>query len=466
MSAVAGHRTERFTSERFFACILDANEHRIVEHLRLPGRVQSAWRELSAPTQMFVLRGAGAYEIGRNPEAKRVMAGDLVHVAPHTRHRFVTQAGSELHLMRILDPADGRAPTAAPAGTPFRKVGVLGAGVMGSGIATHYCAYGLPTVLVDLSPGQLDKARAAAHAYLQARGATPSLLTTGSSLDELAGCDLVLEAVYEDLELKREVLRALDLVVEEHAILATNTSSLTIADLSQGLKAHRFIGLHYNNPPITNPVVECVPGPDTDRDVVQTCLSFLASTEKLPVLCKDAAGFALNRQSLPYINEAARCLDDELGTTHAIDEVAVSTLGFRLGPFAIMNLVGTRVMASSILNLSAHGPLYRPAVSVLEKGRANAKWEIVEGPPASEEARKTIARRLRGALFVPAIEILAAGIASREDLEHICTDALGYPKSSVDMMRERGRTECEAIVGETCQRFDMPPVAVDVVFRD
>jgi len=315
-------------------------------------------------------------------------------------------------------------------------LGVVGAGVMGSGIALHWCSHGFDTVLVDISQKKLDEIPSTPH------------LTKSTELDALNACDLILEAVFEDVDVKSNVLSKLDY----DAVLATNTSSLRVATLGRAVADRsRFLALHYNNPPETNPVVEVVPHDETDAAIVAACSDFITKTGKRPIRCKDEAGFALNRQSLPYINEAGRCLDDGLGTPASIDSVATGSLGFGLGPFKIMNLVGTRVMASSIQNLAEHGPLYAPAHCILAKGETNATWSFEDDAAVPAEVED----RLRGALYVPTLEIVNGGIVSVDDLDFICTQALGYPQGSVAMLRALPPGELERIVTVTCERVGM-----------
>lgn len=323
----------------------------------------------------------------------------------------------------------------------FERLGVVGAGVMGSGIALHWCSHGYDTVLVDLSQETLDRV-----------SSTPRL-TKSTKLDALSRCDLILEAVYEDVEVKSDVLSKLDRDYGG-AILATNTSSLTLASLGRALTDRsRFLALHYNNPPDTNPVVEVVPHAETDAAIVDACDDFVTTTGKRPIRCKDEAGFALNRQSLPYINEAGRCLDEGLGSPASIDAVATQSLGFGLGPFTIVNLVGARVMATSIRNLAEHGPLYAPARCIQSKGETNAEWSFEDDGQVAD----VVEERLRGALYIPTLEIVNGGIASAEDLDFICTEALGYPIGSVAMMRALPSDELERIVTATCARVGMTP---------
>ena len=320
----------------------------------------------------------------------------------------------------------------------FDRLGVVGAGVMGSEIALHWCSQDYDTVLVDVAQEKLDSVPS-----------TPKL-TKATRLDALSRCDLILEAVFEDVDVKSDVLSKLDY----GAVLATNTSSLTVAALGRAVTDRsRFLALHYNNPAAKNPVVEVVPHTETDAAIVTACSDFITETGKRPIRCKDEAGFALNRQSLPYINEAGRCLDEGLGTPASIDAIATEALGFGIGPFKIMNLVGTRVMASAIRNLAEHGPLYTPARCIQNKGETNAPWALEDDADVAEEVED----RLRGALYVPTLEIVNGGIASVDDLNFICTQALGYPIGSVAMLRALPPGELERIVTATCARVGMTP---------
>ena len=331
----------------------------------------------------------------------------------------------------------------------LERLGVVGAGVMGSGIALHWCSHGYDTVLVDISRDKLDDVPSTPH------------LTKSTELDALTACDLILEAVYEDVEVKSAVLAQLDY----GAVLATNTSSLTVSALAHAVADRsRFLALHYNNPPDVNPVVEVVPQVETDNAIIDACTDFVAKTGKRPIRCEDRAGFALNRQSLPYINEAGRCLDEGVGTPASIDDVAKRALGVSLGPFEVMNLVGTRVMASSIENLAHHGPLYEPARCIQAKGETNAAWEASDDGDIHAKDSDEVEERLLGAVFVSALEIVNDAIASAEDLDFICTEALGYPKGkgSVTMMRALPPEELEHIVTATCERVGMSRPALNL----
>ena len=327
----------------------------------------------------------------------------------------------------------------------IQRLGLVGAGVMGRAIAKHWCSRGYDTVLVDVSQDQLDRVEP-----------SPQLRCT-TDVSGLADRDLILEAIYEDVSAKSKVLASLP----TGPMIATNTSSLTVGALAPSVPdASRFFALHYNNPAETNPIVEIVPGEATSADVVEQARAFVLASGKRPVSSRDEAGFALNRQSLPYLNEAGRLLDEGLGSPTAIDRIAVRALGVGLGPFSVMNLVGTRVLASAIRNLSHHGAMYAPSECIQTMGASNAAFRLDDRGRANDAE---VEARLTGAIFVAALEITERGLASPDDLDAICVEALGYPQGSIAMMRSRGIDDVETIVRATAGRYDMPIPSLDVI---
>ena len=159
----------------------------------------------------------------------------------------------------------------------------------------------------------------------------------------------------------------------------------------------------------------------------------MKSAEKVAVKCKDTPCFILNRQSLPYINEAARCLN--IASPGEVDSVVKNRLGVGLGPFAVMNLVGLPIMAASSCNLEVLGLGYRAAPELQERSRLNSPdWDIEDVGAVSKDKTSAIVKRLRGAMIFPGKDILAQALCSRDDLHLICKEALGYDKSSPELL--------------------------------
>jgi|TARA_B110000211_G_scaffold112530_1_gene130775 3-hydroxyacyl-CoA dehydrogenase len=307
----------------------------------------------------------------------------------------------------------------------IKNAAVVGAGLMGAGIARHMSNHGVTVTLVDNSEEQLARA---------SRGNHNQTLKYTSDMTAISAADYVIEAVFEDLKVKRQVLSQIASVVSPNCLIASNTSSLLIGDLESAV-AHpsRFIGVHYNNPADINPVVEVIPGDQTEARYTDAILQWMKSAEKLAVKCKDTPCFILNRQSLPYINEAARCLD--IASPGEIDAVVKHRLGIGLGPFAVMNLVGLPVMAASSRNLEVLGRGYSAAPALQERAKLDSPdWNIDHVGEVSKDKTTAIVKRLRGAMIFPGKDILAQALCSKSDLHLICTEALGYDKSSPELL--------------------------------
>ena len=309
----------------------------------------------------------------------------------------------------------------------INKAAVIGAGHMGSGIARHLCRHQVDVLVTDTSPAQL-----AQLAQLEGAGSAPGNQTMRftTELADLKDRDFVIEAVFEDLSVKHEVLQQISSHVRSDCVIASNTSSLLIEDLSQPV-AHpeRFVGVHYNHPADQNPVVEIIASAKTDESIAAGIHRWMRQADKLAIRCADTPCFVLNRQSLPYINEAARCLD--IATPGEIDQIATSRLGAGSGPFAVMNLVGLPVMAAASRNLAVLGSGYAPASALQER---NEPWKMDRVNSIDRKVTSDVIRRLRGAMIFPAKDILDQGLCSRDDLHEICIQALGYQRSSVEWL--------------------------------
>ncbi len=256
----------------------------------------------------------------------------------------------------------------------IRSVGVVGAGTMGSGIAQVAAQAGFDVVLVDIVAPALSKGLATIDKSLERlvakgkltaeeRAGARAKLASATELDALAGCDLVVEAVVEKFEVKRQVLLALDKVLAAPAILATNTSSISITRLAAvTARPDRVIGMHFMNPVPLMQLVEIIRGLQTSQ---ATCDAVFATTRKLqrtPVEVNDAPGFVSNRVLMPMINEAIFCLHERVGEPAAIDEVMKLGMNHPMGPLALADLIGLDVCLD-ILRVLEEGfgdPKYRP----------------------------------------------------------------------------------------------------------
>ena len=358
------------------------------------------------------------------------------------------------------------------------KVGVVGAGTMGSGIAINVAVAGFETRLVDLTAETLAAARDKARAFyvrqvergrlaVSEADAALARIRTGTALADLADCDLVIEAVFERLDIKHALYRELTPILGSSAILATNTSCLRVGALAEAVvRPERFLGMHYFNPPAINPIVEVIRGDRTDPGAFEAVREFCRATGKQTVACRDRNGFALNRFFCPYLNEAVRLFDEGAGTPFEIDRVARDALGAAAGPFVVINLVGPQVLLHSQENLYPLGAFYEPAPSVRRVGAAGGEWDI-GAPTTPDEARdRTIADRLLGAVFLALLEALDETVAAPDEIDLGARLALKFGKPPCALMDTLGREAVALRIARYCERYDVPmPESLERVGR-
>jgi 3-hydroxybutyryl-CoA dehydrogenase len=249
----------------------------------------------------------------------------------------------------------------------IRKVGVVGLGTMGAGIAQISVQAGHETVGREISPELGERGRATIERYL-GRGVEKGRLTEAekdaalgrlsltTDLADLADCDLVIEAVLEELGLKREVFAELDRVTQPDAVLATNTSALSVGDIADATeRPERVIGMHFFNPAPVLPLVEIVRTPASSEETVRAAYEWADRAGKQPVVCDDTPGFIVNRVLIPLLNDCVRVLDETNVRPEDMDTAMTNGAGWPLGPCALLDLIGidVHVHASEAL----HGKL-------------------------------------------------------------------------------------------------------------
>jgi 3-hydroxybutyryl-CoA dehydrogenase len=238
------------------------------------------------------------------------------------------------------------------AGQGIQKVGVLGCGLMGSGIAQVTATAGYSTTVKEVSEEFLKKGVAGIEKSLgkfvekgtltaQQRTETLGRLKTTTSFDDLADCDIVIEAITENLETKRETFATLDKIVRPAAIFASNTSSLVITEMMTATKrVDRFIGMHFFNPVPLMKLVEVVSTITTSSDVMDQAMKFATSLGKVPIRTSDRSGFIVNRLLVPYLLDAVRALEEGVGSVEDIDKGMKLGCGYPMGPFTLLDFVG------------------------------------------------------------------------------------------------------------------------------
>jgi 3-hydroxybutyryl-CoA dehydrogenase len=272
---------------------------------------------------------------------------------------------------------------ASPAMEP-RTLGVVGAGQMGAGIAQVAAQAGYDVVLVDLKPEFVQKGLATIDRSLaklaekkalapEAAQAARARIRTSTSNADLAGCDLVVEAVVESAEVKRRLFAELDGILPPHAILATNTSSIPITLLAAATKRpDRFIGMHFMNPVPLMKLVEVIEGAETSRETLAATVAVGRRMGKEVHGCRDFPGFVSNRVLMPMLNEAMFCLHEGVASAEDIDAIMKLGMNHPMGPLQLADFIGldTCLAILNVLHDGFKDPKYRPCPLLVQKVQA------------------------------------------------------------------------------------------------
>ncbi len=347
----------------------------------------------------------------------------------------------------------------------FKKIGIIGAGTMGSGIATTIALQNIAVHLVDTTSESVDRAvanaakfynRAVQKSKLSQEQADKalSLLSVSTALESLKDCDLIIEAIFEEFNVKKELFTKLNNIIDNNTVVATNTSCLQVSDLAETINnPSRFLGLHYFNPAAINPIVEVVRGKKTDVDIFEKCMQFCTMTAKKPLACKDSYGFAINRFFVPYANEAVRLYDENIGSMAQIDRIARECLGLAAGPFLVMNLVKPRIMYHAQINLASHGDFYSLADTLKKNGDSDYIFEIGDDDNGNAKDDAIIADRLTAAALFPVLQSLDENVATAEDIDMGASLALRFGKTPCKLIDDLGVVEVERIVGLIVNKY-------------
>jgi 3-hydroxybutyryl-CoA dehydrogenase len=272
----------------------------------------------------------------------------------------------------------------------IRKVGIVGLGTMGAGIAQVSVQSGFETVGREVSTELAERGRGIVERYLSRavekgrsteaeREEAVGRLTLTTELADLADCDLVIEAVLEELDLKREVFAELDRATRPHAILATNTSALSVAEIAAATaRPERVVGMHFFNPAPVLPLVEIVRAPKSSDEAVDAAYAWAERAGKQPVRCNDTPGFIVNRILIPLLNDCVRVLDEADVRPEDMDKAMTNGAGWPMGPCALVDLIGidVHVHASEALHDKLGEPRMAPPerlVQMAQEGRLGRK---------------------------------------------------------------------------------------------
>lgn len=345
-------------------------------------------------------------------------------------------------------------------------IGVLGAGTMGAGIAQVAAQNGNQVILVDVNQSQLDLAKSNLSLILSKliekekisisdKSSIESRITYSSELQSFAPCQLIIEAILEDLAIKHKVFAALEEIVSSDCILASNTSSLSIASIGSVLKnPSRVIGIHFFNPAPLMPLVEIIPAVQTAPNFLSSALELIQSWKKITVVCKDTPGFIVNRVARPFYGEALRIYDEGIADFATIDWAMTNFGGFKMGPFALMDYIGNDVnyaVTESVFSAFYFDSRFKPSFTQKRLKEAGffgrksgrgfydySQETVLPEPNKDADLGLKIFHRILLMLINEAIDAVFMQVASKEDVDLAMTKGVNYPKGLLAWADEKG----------------------------
>ena len=335
-------------------------------------------------------------------------------------------------------------------------IGVVGSGAMGSGIAQVAATAGHPTIIYDTNAAALDKAKAnltnSLNKLVEKQKITAdkaadilALTTYSSSIQDFNSCDLIIEAIVENIDVKQSVFKELESITSNTCVLASNTSSLSITSIASACNnPEKVIGIHFFNPATLMPLVEIIPGVATDMVIANHCQALINSWGKVTVMAKDTPGFIVNRVARPFYSEALRIYDEQLADMVTIDWAMKEFGGFKMGPFELMDLIGhdvNYVVTETVWKQFYYDPRFKPSLTqkrlleakFLGKKSGRGFYDYREGtslpePTKDEALAKYIVNRVLCMLINEAVDTKYLGIASATDIDLAMTKGVNYPK--------------------------------------
>jgi enoyl-CoA hydratase/3-hydroxyacyl-CoA dehydrogenase len=339
----------------------------------------------------------------------------------------------------------------------IQKVAVIGAGTMGSGIIQKIAQENIPVVMVDVKQEFVDRGlnniKTLIEEGVQKKIFTPekaqkviSNIKGTTDLNELKDVDLIIEAVFEDEKVKRDLFSTLDKICAKKTVFASNTSSYRISDLAKSTKrADRFVGLHYFYHPAKNRLLEIIAGDKTSNEVIEQMEDFANITGKTAINVKDTPGFAVNRFFVPWLNEAVRVLEEGIANIPTIEESAKRTFKIGMGPFLLMNVTGIPIAYHSTETLGRTlGKFYATTNKLKEQFESNKKWDLTGS--IDESKIQAVSERLLGAVFFAAGQIVHEQIANIEDTDRGAKVGLRWAVGPFELMNILGSKKSEEIM--------------------
>ena len=372
----------------------------------------------------------------------------------------------------------------------WTHIGIVGAGTMGGGIAQVAAEAGCQVTLVDASEEALTRHESTLKAIMdklvakgrrtqaQADAALGNIKRT-PELDILSSADVVIEAIVESLEAKQKLFQTLEKVVSKDCVLATNTSSLSVTGVASACgHPERVIGLHFFNPAPLMGLVEVIPALQTDSALGSYALETISSWGKFPALVQDTPGFIVNRVARPFYSEAIRILEEGLASVEDID-ASMRALGFRMGPFELMDLIGHDVnyAVTSTVHAAFFGdPRYRPSYTQRQlvaanwlgrkKGRGFYAYNSEGKHNTTGQAMDSVGQRILTMLMNEAADAVFWQVASPEAIDTAMQMGVNYPKGLLAWLDDRGAQDVVAEMEALHMRYGEERYRCSPLLRD
>lgn len=346
------------------------------------------------------------------------------------------------------------------------EVGVIGAGTMGSGIAQVASQSGHKVWLFDTNQAALDKATASLKkimARLVEKGrktqeeadAIVGRVNVCTDVASFANCGIIIEAIIENIEIKKSVFSSVEKVVSKDCIIASNTSSLSIASIAASCSIpERVVGIHFFNPAPLMPLVEIIPAVQTSDETLKAAKDLIDSWKKVTVLAKDTPGFIVNRVARPFYGEALRIYEEGIADMATIDWAMKEIGGFKMGPFELMDYIGNDInytVTETVFTAFYFDPRYRPSFTQKRMMEANylgrktgrGYYDYAEGAIKPEADKnqvvgEAIVWRIVIMLINEAADALHLNVASAQDIDLAMTKGVNYPKGLLKWADEKG----------------------------
>ena len=356
---------------------------------------------------------------------------------------------------------------------PIGSVAIVGAGNMGSGIAQKSAQEQFIVQMVDREEQWVERGQSIIANFLdeaierrifrenEAEEIKARITGVVGTENVAKDTDLVIEAVFEDFDIKTEVFTTLDKVCDQHTILASNTSSLSVNALAEATgRPDRFVGLHFFYHPAKNRLIEIIPAETTSKQSLDAVEQYCKTMGKVVIICKDRPGFVVNRFFVPWLNEACMLLQEGVASAAAIDAVAEKAFRIGMGPFALMNLTGPPIALHSTDYLAEqlHCPRYTGAANLRKMVEEGGMWDIGEDSECSDEAAAIIRQRLMGQVFAVSSQIVEEEICSMEDVDRGAKVGLRWALGPFELANRIGISEAVSMAQSYADLagFDLP----------